>query len=300
METSQKSREEAHFPYINIDSSEDLNAQETRLEQRIAQLRQELVVVRAKMGRQQIVIAVPGKRFSLLSRDLSEHVTDEVFNAASHMVGAMLSLLGSVYLVAKSSADSNPWAIVAFSIYGLSLINLFVSSSLHHSLHGSSRFNRNLRMLDFLSIYPMIAGTYTPLCMIFLHGTVTGWVFLGCIWLIAGVGMTLTILFFPEHLPKWVPFVFYITMGCIGVFVIWALEAYSYMGVSGVLLFLGGGAAYTVGGIFYTLEKPSVIIANQFGFHEIWHFMILLGSALHYALMYFYVLPEARKLLEFH
>jgi len=268
-------------------TQEDLGNIEAQIVREIENSKQELQNVREKLGKNKLRIAVPGERFSELSKDQSEHVTDEVFNTASHMVGAMLALLGTAYLIAQASAKHRPWSIVSFAIYGACMINLFVSSTLHHGLHGSEDFNKRMRMLDFVAIYPMIAGTYTPMCIVYLHGTVAGWVFLGSVWTIAIIGMTVTILLFPDHLPKWVPFVFYITMGWMSVFLVWSLVA--YLGNLGIILLIAGGVAYTVGGIMYTAERPSVIIAKHFGFHELWHIFVLLGAAFHFALMFYCV-----------
>mmetsp|Transcript_1044 Transcript_1044/g.1479 ORF Transcript_1044/g.1479 Transcript_1044/m.1479 type:complete len:322 (-) Transcript_1044:61-1026(-) len=284
-------RKMENVPYEDLERP-SLVEEEKAIVDQINNLQTQLDTVRRKQGKYSVKIAVPGETFSKdLSQDQSEHVTDEVFNAASHMVGFMLSLLGTVYLIAEASAHGAPWSIVSFSIYGACMMNLFISSTLHHGLHGSDLINKRFRMLDFCAIYPMIAGTYTPMCIVYLHGQVVGWVFLGSIWAIALMGMGLTIALFPDHLPKWVPFVFYITMGWMSVFLVAALTKYLHW--LGLFLLILGGVFYTVGGIIYTSEKPAALIAGHFGFHEIWHIFVLLGAGSHFALMFYVVLPES-------
>jgi len=282
------------YQSVSLTCAEDklvMLEEERRLTTELEKIQNELESVKQKLGKHTVKVAVPGKKFSShLSQDQSEHVTDEVFNAASHLTGALLSILGTAYLISESSYHKNIWEIVSFSIYGIGMINLFVTSTLHHGLHGSNKFNKILRMLDFNAIYPMIAGTYTPLCVIYLHQTVVGWVFVGCVWSIALLGMVVTILLFPDHLPKWVPFVFYITMGWMSVFLV--LKLVPFLRVSGMLYLVAGGFAYTAGGIVYTTEIPAVLIKDRFGFHEIWHICVLVGAGCHFALMCFCVLPD--------
>ena len=108
------------------------------------------------------------------SRDGSVHVTDEKFNTASHLLGACLAVMGTALLVAQASAQGDPWKIVAFSIYGASLITLFVCSTLHHGLDRGERVNDILRTLDYTSVFLLIAGTVTPLVLV-LFRDVYGW-----------------------------------------------------------------------------------------------------------------------------
>lgn len=143
-------------------------------------------------------------------------------------------------------------------------------------------------MLDYLAIYPLIAGTFTPLCLVFLHDTVIGWSFFGVAWFLAIMGMFLTVRFGVQRIPKWFSMTMYITIGWIGAFLMfWLLE---YIKVGGMGLFFCGGLAYTIGGYIYTTEKPNPY-PGVFGFHEIWHVFVILGAAFHFAVMFFYVLP---------
>lgn len=177
------------------------------------------------------------------SRDGSIHATDEVFNAASHLAATLLSLLGSVLLIVESSAQGDPWKIVSFSIYGASLIFLFLMSALHHGIEGKAE--DLFRMLDYVAIYPLIAGTFTPLCLVFYHDSPIGWAFCCTVWFIAILGMIATSVWF-SMIPKWLSMTMYITLGWFGAcMTYWLLPV---LGVSGFLLFLLGGVLYTVGG----------------------------------------------------
>ena len=169
------------------------------------------------------------------SRDGSIHATDEVFNAASHLAATMLSILGTVLLISESSSamqvpanehnDDNdgttttkllspdPWKIVSFSIYGASLVFLFACSTLHHALSGP--LEEFLRMMDYLAIYPLIGGTFTPLCLVFYHDQVIGWAFCATVWSIAILGMIATACCFSK-IPKWLSMTMYITLGWLG------------------------------------------------------------------------------------
>lgn len=221
------------------------------------------------------------------SRDGSIHATDEVFNAVSHLAAFMVSLLGGVLLVTGSSSRGEPWKIVSFSIYGLSLLFLFGSSTLHHAITGSERLELRLRILDYAAIYPLIAGTFTPLCLVFYHKSTIGWSFCAVVWSLAIFGMVMTFTCF-HKMPKWLSMTFYITLGWLGALMTyWLLPVVSF---GGMALFIIGGICYTIGGYIYTTERPNPY-PGIFGFHEIWHIAVILGAAFHWALMYFFVLP---------
>lgn len=226
-----------------------------------------------------------------LSRDGSVHATDEVFNAASHLAGAMFSLLGAAVLVVEASAQEastfSTWKIVSFSIYGSSLCSMFVASTLHHSISASESVEEMLRTLDYAAIYPLIAGTLTPLSLVFDHGKAVGWIFFGVAWFLAFFGMALTILHF-RRLPKWMSMTIYVSLGwLVGLL---GLVLFSEIGSGGIALLALGGVFYTTGGVIFSIEKPNPV-PGKFGFHEIWHLFVLCGASSHWCLMFFYVLP---------
>ena len=151
----------------------------------------------------------------------------------------------------------------------------------------SSQVEARLRMLDYLAIYPLIAGTFTPLCLVYLRDSVIGWSFLGVAWFLAFAGMTLTATFGVERIPKWLSMTTYITMGWLGgILAIWLFPK---VGGVGMGMFVLGGVAFTAGGYIFATERPNPV-PGKFGFHEIWHVAVILGAAFHYAVMYFYVL----------
>jgi len=222
-----------------------------------------------------------------LSHDHSPHVTDEVFNAASHLMAGMLSVLGTAVLVVGASAHGNPWAIVAFSVYGASLCLLFFSSFAHHAIKGSDALMAALRKMDYIAIFFLIPGTFTPFCFVCLTNTWVGWTFFGAAWGIAFLGICGLVS--PVDLPMWASMTMYITLSWFGAFL--AIPAYKCLQIGGVALLLAGGVAYTAGGAIFTLQKPNPI-PGKFGFHEIWHIAVMLGAGLHWCCIFFYVWPS--------
>lgn len=219
-----------------------------------------------------------------LSRDGSIHVTDERFNLVSHLAGACFALVGVGLLLAQASVQGDPWKIVALGIYGLSLVTLFVSSTLHHGIDGSPRLNEVLRTLDYDSVYLLIAGSLTPLVLV-LFRNVYGWAVLGGVWTIAVLGIVLRSVW--RQVPKYVTNTLYIALGWVtallmGTAVDVPLGALALMAASGVV--------YTVGFVVYVIEKPNPR-PGVFGFHELWHVLVIVAALLHYLLIYFYILP---------
>ena len=221
------------------------------------------------------------------SRDGSIHSTDEVFNSSSHLAALMMSILGSVLLISEASAKGHPWKIAAFSIYGLSLVSLFAASSVHHAITTTPEWEEWFQKLDYLAIFPLIAGTLTPLCLVYLHDSAIGWSFFAVVWTLALVGMFITARWF-QKVPKWFTMTMYITLGWLCAFVVFALGPQLTGG--GLTLMIVGGVIYTIGGYVYTTEQPNPL-PGRFGFHEIWHVAVMLGAACHWCMMYFYVLP---------
>lgn len=224
-----------------------------------------------------------GREFS---RDGSIHVTDEVFNSISHLAALFLSILGSILLIVESSAQGAPWKIVSFSIYGLSLCNLFASSTLHHSITTTPEWERYFQTLDYLAIFPLIAGTFTPLCLVILKNTTIGWTFFGTVWTLSIISMIMVAKYFTKT-PKWVTMTLYITLGWMGAFLTYFMAP--ILGWTGVAWMIVGGLWYTIGGVIYTLEVPNPV-PGKFGFHEIWHLFVILGASSHWFLMYHHVL----------
>lgn len=200
----------------------------------------------------------------LLSRDGSIHATDEVFNTGSHVAATLLSILGTALLITQASDPTyhggtvNPWKIVSFSIYGASLILLFACSSLHHGIIGR-RYERLFRILDYVAIYPLIAGTFTPLCLIFYHSSSIGWVFCATVWGISIMGILVTAVHF-EKIPKWLSMTLYITLGWFGGCMSYWL--YPKLTFPGFALFILGGVIYTIGGYVVRIYLCRVLCAT--------------------------------------
>ncbi|HSA59601.1 MAG TPA: hemolysin III family protein [bacterium] len=216
----------------------------------------------------------------LLSKDGSVHVTDEFYNTLISSVGAILAAIGSFFLVSGAWRGSRPGAVLGFSIYGLTLINMFVSSALHHGVNGSPKTNHHLRQLDYFAIFMLIAGTFTPFCLIVLRNSL-GWSVLGIIWSLAVTGIAFKA--FVPHAPKWLLTSLFIGMGWLGLMIVKPVSrAIHWQGISALVL---GGVFFTVGGLIYALEKPNPV-PGRFGFHEIWHCFVFAGAASHFFLFF--------------
>ena len=224
------------------------------------------------------------KPLRTLSKDGSCHVTDEVINTFISSCGAVLSAIGVFFLLSSSLQTHPLWPTFGFAVYGAVLINLFIASALHHGVHGSPRTEHLLRQWDYYAIFLMIAGTFSPLCLVLLRNTL-GWSTLGLVWFLALLGIGLKAKF--HHLPKWIWVALYMGMGWLALLIIVPL----YEKIPGGLVFLIiGGLFFTIGAFFYYLEKPNPF-PGKFGFHEIWHLFVLAGAASHFCVIYFYLLP---------
>lgn len=218
------------------------------------------------------------------SRDGSIHVTDERFNTVSHLFGACLALVGAALLIAQAGAKGEPWKVVGLSVYGVSLVALFVSSTLHHGLDRSPRVNEVLRTLDYDSVFFLIAGTVTPLVLVLFRNTY-GWTVFGAVWAIAALGIVLRSVW--RRLPKYITNTLYIALGWLTVLLVGADVS---LPLGALLLMAAGGLVYSAGFVIFVVERPNPR-PGVFGFHEIWHLLVVLAALLHYLLMYFYVLP---------
>ncbi|MBI3601781.1 MAG: hemolysin III family protein [Candidatus Omnitrophica bacterium] len=197
-----------------------------------------------------------------------------------------LSVVGSVLLVYRAVTQGTVWHVVSFSIYGISLIALWTVSTLYHSLNVSSSVNRTLEQLDHAMIYFLIAGTYTPVCLIVLRGG-WGWSLLGINWVLAITGIVLKLVF--RQPSRWAVilfFVFYIIMGWLMIIAWFPLvRVFPHGGLFWLVL---GGIFYTVGAVIFNIKRPH--FTAQFGSHELWHLFVMAGSFSHFWMMLKYVL----------
>ncbi|WP_250447651.1 hemolysin III family protein [Actinotalea sp. C106] len=219
-----------------------------------------------------------------LSKDGSVHVTDERINTVSHLAATCFALVGSALLIAQAGDQGDPWKIVGFSVYGFCVLMLFGSSTLHHGLDRSPRVNEVLRTLDYDSVFLLIAGSVTPLVLVLFRNTY-GWTILGAVWAIAAAGIVLRSLH--RTLPKHLSNTLFIVLGWIPVLLAGAGVPLPF---GAYALMAAGGLMYSAGFVIFVIEKPNPV-PGVFGFHEIWHIIVVLAAFLHYLLMYLYVLP---------
>ncbi|KIZ38096.1 PAQR family membrane homeostasis protein TrhA [Stutzerimonas stutzeri] len=201
----------------------------------------------------------------------------ERFNAWTHLVGAALACLGAIWLLVLAALDGSPLKIVSVAIYGLSLILLYSISTLYHSLRGRAKVV--MRKLDHLSIYLLIAGSYTPFCLVTLAGP-WGWTLFGIVWGLAVIGMLQEIK--PRSEARVLSLVIYAVMGWIVLVAVKPLLA--ALGGAGFAWLLAGGICYTVGIVFFVFD-------DRFRhWHGIWHIFVMVGSLLHFIAILFYVI----------
>ncbi|TLD43714.1 MAG: hypothetical protein FAZ92_04033 [Accumulibacter sp.] len=201
----------------------------------------------------------------------------EKLNAWTHLLGAVLALVGGVVLIVLAARTGDPWKIVSVSIYGATLVLLYSFSTLYHSFRG--RAKEIFQKLDHQSIYLLIAGSYTPFCLVTLRGP-WGWSLLAVVWGLAVIGSVQE--FWLKSEARVLSVVIYVVMG-------WAVLAallplLRALGTAGFVWLAVGGVAYTVGIIFYALDSrlPHA--------HGIWHLFVLAGSAAQYVAILLYVL----------
>lgn len=206
-------------------------------------------------------------------------------SAITHYIGMLLSLLAAIPLLMKAEVSSIPSAITAMGIFILAMVLLYAASTLYHTLNVKDGILKVFRKLDHMMIFVLIAGTYTPICMLVLRGKI-GTLLLSVIWGLAIVGILLKA--FWINCPKWFSSIIYIAMGWTCLFVFPLLMKTLSMGA--FLWLLAGGILYTVGGVVYALKlKGFNRMHKYFGSHEIFHLFVMAGSFCHFIVMYCFV-----------
>lgn len=205
------------------------------------------------------------------------------WSAITHGAGAVLAILGTVLLLVRAAAlGAGPWHLVSFAVYGASMIGLYTASTLYHCLNTGVRGRIALRKYDHVSIYFLIAGTYTPICLVGLRTAgAWGWTLFSIIWALALGGLALTMVWINS--PRWMTSGIYLFMGWMALVALYPL--YLTVGWRGLFWLLAGGILYSVGGVMYALKWPGRD-NPRFGCHEIFHVFIVLGSICHFLLMY--------------
>jgi len=211
-------------------------------------------------------------------------IGEEIVNAITHGIGIIFSIVALVLMVVYAACYGNAWQVVSVSIYGSTLIILYTASTLYHAITNVTA-KKVLRVIDHISVYLLIAGTYTPFTLVLLrqNGAI-GWVIFGIVWGISIVGMALSALMIGKKFTK-IELLIYIILGWIIVLafpsILKVMKAANI--INGIYWLIGGGILYTVGTLFY-------IAKNKKFFHSIWHIFVLLGTVCHFISIMFYVL----------
>lgn len=209
----------------------------------------------------------------------------EPINALTHLSGAILSFFALLAMVIKASITTeSALTIFAVIMFGISMILLYSASATYHTVIAKDKVIAYLRKIDHSMIFILIAGTYTPFCLISLNG-VTGWVLFSIITFVALCGVLFKMIWF--NCPRWLSTIIYIVMGWMVIFVAPPLS--EALSSTGLFLLVLGGIFYTIGGIIYG-AKPKFLKSEYMGFHEIFHIFIMLGSTAHFLCVYMYVL----------
>lgn len=215
----------------------------------------------------------------------NQHGLKDPGSAITHFIGMMMTMLAAVPLLVKAAKAPDRIHLVSLGIFVVSMILLYAASTTYHSLKVSEKAQTILRKIDHMMIFILIAGSYTPICLVVLNGTV-GYVLLALVWGIAIAGIVIKFCWIT--CPKWFSSALYIAMGWI------CLIAFSkiYAALSGPAFawLLAGGLIYTVGGIIYALRVPAFDAKHRnFGSHEIFHLFVMGGSLCHFILMFQYI-----------
>ena len=206
-------------------------------------------------------------------------------SAITHFIGMMMAIFAALPLMIKAMHEPDPVHLISLSIFIVSMILLYAASTIYHSLDLSERTNRILRKIDHMMIFVLIAGTYTPICLIVLNRT-TGKLLCALVWSIAIIGIVVKA--FWITCPKWFSSLLYIGMGWVCVLAF--TQIINSLSTAAFIWLLTGGIIYTVGGIIYALKLPIFNTKHKaFGSHEIFHLFVLGGSICHFILMYVYV-----------
>lgn len=206
-------------------------------------------------------------------------------SAITHFIAMMMAVFAAAPLLVKAALSTTSHTLLAMSIFILSMILLYGASAAYHSLNIKGKALRIFRKLDHMMIFVLIAGSYTPVCLIVLGGK-SGYTLLAVVWGIALLGMTLKACW--VTCPKWFSSIIYIAMGwvCLGVFsTLWNVLPHAAF-----LWLLAGGIIYTAGGVIYALKLPAFNNKYKFfGSHELFHLFVMGGSICHFIFMYLYV-----------
>ena len=207
-------------------------------------------------------------------------------SAITHFIGMLMTAFAAVPILIRAASNPDRIHLISMGIFLLSMCLLYAASTTYHWLDLTPRINRILRKLDHSMIFVMIAGSYTPICLIVLRGR-TGIFLCALVWSIALIGILLKICWI--NCPKWFSSALYITMGWVCVLAFTQIINSLPPAAFGWLL--AGGIIYTAGGVIYALKLPIFNARHKnFGSHEIFHLFVMAGSLCHFVFMYAYVI----------
>ena len=213
-----------------------------------------------------------------------KHIKDPG-SAITHFIGMLMAIFAAFPLLIKAAHEPSRIYLISLAIYAVSLIFLYAASTPYHTFDLSERVNTILKKIDHMMIFVLIAGSYTPVCLIVLGGKL-GYTLLALVWGIAAVGMLVKACWIT--CPKWFSSVIYIAMGWVCVLVFGPLL--KTLSTPAFLWLLAGGFIYTVGGVIYALKLPIFNAKHKFfGSHEVFHLFVMGGSICHFIFMYLYV-----------
>lgn len=213
---------------------------------------------------------------------LIEHLR-EPMNGFTHFIGAVLSVIGTLFLINLSLNPYKPAHFITLLIFGLGLILMYTTSTLYHWLKISEEGTKKLRKADHIMIFINIAATYTPICVLALQGTI-GVTLLILVWSVALAGIFIKI--FWMNAPRWLSTIIYLFMGWLAVIVI--VPLFKTLQTAALIWMLTGGLFFTAGAVIYARKKPDPY-PGVLGFHEIFHIFVLLGSLSHFIMIYKYI-----------
>jgi hemolysin III len=210
---------------------------------------------------------------------VAEHyrLGDILANAITHGIGAVLALVGAVFLIGASTRG-NAWVVASCTVFAITLVLVYICSTLYHSLV-RTRARHVFHILDHSSIYLLIAGTYTPFCLVTLRGPV-GWTLFGVVWSLAVAGVIFKS--FAVDRFELASAIVYLAQGWF--IVVAVVPLVHTLGWHGVMWLGAGGVAYTLGIIFFALDRLRY-------FHALWHLFVLAGSIFHYFGILYYIVP---------
>ena len=220
-----------------------------------------------------------------MAQIIKKHIKDPG-SAITHFIGMLMAIFAAVPLLIKAAHEPSRIYIISITVYAISLILLYAASTTYHTIDRSERVNTILKKIDHMMISVLIAGSYTPICLLVLKGR-TGIILLSIVWGIAVIEMLIKA--FWVFCPKWVSSVLYIGMGwtCVLAFT----QILNALSPAAFGWLLAGGIIYTVGGIIYALKLPFFNTKHKnFGSHEIFHLFVMGGSACHFILMSAFIL----------